>query len=261
VSIPGFRLSQLSRAKFLRALYDVVAEIESSESSETFARLKELLIAAGEHADQDIRGLCRLTEKIRPEMTKDALLALVVPIERKFGRSLLDHDFMVTSLDKTEPARIHPLTIVADNIRSAFNIGAILRTADCLGAKEVVFTGYTATPEVERVQKTAMGADLAVRWRWVPHISQIMDELEHQNVPLVALETLAEGNHSLFEFKFPPACAIILGNERHGLNLEIIARCEHRVTIPVFGIKNSMNVGIALGVCGYEIIRQWSSSP
>ena len=54
---------------------------------------------------------------------------------------------------------------------------------------------------------------------------------------------------------------LLLGNERHGLAPELLARCDSVVRLPSRGVKNSMNVGVAFGMCGYEIVRQWTSLP
>jgi tRNA G18 (ribose-2'-O)-methylase SpoU len=57
----------------------------------------------------------------------------------------------------------------------------------------------------------------------------------------------------------PAACALILGNERHGVDESLLKECDAIVRIPCQGVKNSLNVGVAFGICGYEIARQWSS--
>ena len=62
-------------------------------------------------------------------------------------------------------------------------------------------------------------------------------------------------------YAFPRGgCALLLGNERHGVSPELLAKCDGVVQLPSRGMKNSMNVGVAFGMCGYEISRQWEQA-
>ena len=65
------------------------------------------------------------------------------------------------------------------------------------------------------------------------------------------------------EYSFPHGgggVALLLGNERHGLSPELLSLCDGVVRLPCRGVKNSLNVGVALGMCGHEILRQWLCS-
>ena len=59
------------------------------------------------------------------------------------------------------------------------------------------------------------------------------------------------------EYEWPAECALLLGNERHGLDAGLLKKCDAVVRLPALGVKNSMNVGVALGMTGHEILRQW----
>jgi len=87
-----------------------------------------------------------------------------------------------------------------------------------------------------------------------------IDELRAAGVPVVAVETVAGAPYA-HEFAFPPppaGCALLLGNERHGLAPELLARCDAVVRLPCRGLKNSLNVAVALGMCAHEAARQWA---
>ena len=95
-------------------------------------------------------------------------------------------------------------------------------------------------------------------WRWCRDTATTILELRAQGTHVVALETVA-GMPYASEYAFPRAgCALLLGNERHGIAPELLALCDGVVRLPSRGVKNSMNVGVALGMCGYEIVRQWT---
>jgi tRNA G18 (ribose-2'-O)-methylase SpoU len=79
-----------------------------------------------------------------------------------------------------------------------------------------------------------------------------------QGLTVVALETV-EGSPVAHDYVFPRQCALLLGNERHGVEPRHIAMCDAVVQIPCRGVKNSLNVATAFGICAYEMTRQWSS--
>ena len=76
---------------------------------------------------------------------------------------------------------------------------------------------------------------------------------------VIALETVKD-QPNIYEFRFPSkmeGCVLLLGNERHGIEVDLLKRCDAIVRIPCYGVKNSLNVGVAFGICGYEVVRQW----
>ena len=119
--------------------------------------------------------------------------------------------------------------------------------------------GYTATPDDTQVQRTAMGTAELVPWVWRKDTDAAIDELRKSGVPVIALET-ARSATPTHEFSFPRSgVALLLGNERHGLAPALLVRCDGIVKLPSIGVKNSLNVAVALGMCAHEIARQWSA--
>jgi len=105
-----------------------------------------------------------------------------------------------------------------------------------------------------------MGTHAAVAWEWRRRAESAIDELRAAGVPVVAVETVAGAPYA-HDFAFPPppaGCALLLGNERHGLAPELLARCDAVVRLPCRGLKNSLNVAVALGMCAHEAARQWA---
>jgi len=173
---------------------------------------------------------------------------------RQHSRGLRDADFIVTEHDRRGAAggaagaarREIPLVVVCDNLRSAFNVGSvplspppfqiavptfpllseaglfpgrsIFRTSECVGAKEVVLCGYTATPSDAGTAKAAMGMHELVPWRWERAAADAIAAARAQGLSVVALET-AEGCPEAHRFAFPRGgVALVLGNERYGLS-------------------------------------------
>lgn len=154
------------------------------------------------------------------------------------------------------------LIVILYNIRSTYNVGAILRTCDGLGVDEVIFTGYTpfldkGLPHEQeklrkQIHKTALGAEESVVWHRDDDIFHIIDECHQRGYRVAALE---QGEHSinLAENHDFSDTALILGEEVHGIPAEILEKCDDLLEIPMRGIKESFNVSVATGIALWEI--------
>lgn len=251
--------------KALSRIVELFHRLEKSRSreesfTEVSPELHELIHAIGElesSLDPLVQRLAEIKKHLLPPMTLKHFSAFSLPFERLLQRSVQDDDFLVLEGDATAAAAPEklPLVFVLDNIRSAFNVGSCLRTAECLGAEKVYLCGYTPSPEQDKVARTAMGTENFVAWQAVPETAALLRELRAKAYHLVALET-AEKALSLYE-DFPPVpCAFIVGNERFGLAPELLALCDEVRKIPLRGQKNSLNVGVCLAVAGFEWSRQ-----
>lgn len=145
------------------------------------------------------------------------------------------------------------LFVILHNIRSCFNVGAIFRIADAVGAEKIFLTGYTPSPEtnLEKIKKTALGAEKFVNWEKTKHLSKLIDFLKKDRVKIVALET---EKNALPYFKFRPKfpLAILLGNEKRGINKKILKKVDIILKIPMFGKKESLNVAVAFGIAAFD---------
>ncbi len=150
-----------------------------------------------------------------------------------------------------------PLIVVLENIRSAFNVGSVLRTADAFLLQAVYTTGYTAHPPHKEISKTALGADKTVRNIHFNKTSLAIQELKKEQYKIVAAEQVV-GSNLLHQFKFNPKekIAIIFGNEVTGVEQETINSCDGCIEIPQLGMKHSLNVSVAAGVVLWELVRQ-----
>lgn len=145
------------------------------------------------------------------------------------------------------------LFVILHNIRSCFNVGAIFRIADAVGVKKVFLTGYTPSPETnpEKIKKTALGAEKFVSWEKIKNLSKLIDSLKKEKIKIVALETERK---ALLYFKFKPKfpLAILLGNEKRGINKKILKKVDIILKIPMFGKKESLNVAVAFGIVAFH---------
>jgi len=150
-----------------------------------------------------------------------------------------------------------PIHIVLDNLRSAFNVGAIFRLADAARAAAVIPCGYTAHPPHHKLEQTSLGTTDSVPWQRFAQTTDAVDELRRAGVQVVALET-AESATPFHRFDFAFPVGLVLGNEALGVSQAVLARCDGVVQIPVFGYKNSVNVATAAAIVLYELLRRGS---
>lgn len=145
--------------------------------------------------------------------------------------------------------------IIAHNIRSLFNVGTIFRTSDALGVDKIYLTGYTGHPPASQIAKVALGSENTVPWEYQPNISRLLSKLKKQGVKIVALE-LGQGAIVYNKFKPEFPLALLLGNEVRGVSKPLLQKVDQTIYLPMHGQKESLNVGVAMGVAGYYI-RQY----
>ncbi len=152
----------------------------------------------------------------------------------------------------------HPslqFALLLDNIRSAWNVGSIFRTADGLGFSHAYLCGITPTPDNEAVTKTALGAEDSVPWSYHKDAVRLAKGLKKEGWRILGLEETA-GAKALTEIK--PASAevnslLIVGNEITGIDPELLELCEDVYRIPMHGGKKSLNVAIAFSIAAWTI--------
>ena len=152
----------------------------------------------------------------------------------------------------------NPVSIVLDNLRSAFNVGSVFRLADACRCAEVITCGYTARPPHHKLEQAALGATRAVPWRAAPDVAAALAELRAGGVQLVAVETAKRATR-YDRFEYRPPVALVFGNEALGLSAATLEACDGVVDIPVAGFKNSINVAAAAGIVLYDLClrRGW----
>lgn len=160
-------------------------------------------------------------------------------------------------LEALSPIPRQPLHVVLDNIRSAYNVGAMFRTADACAVAHVHLCGMSAHPPHKKLEKTALGAFDYVPWTYHERTSDCLAALRAEGIALVAAE-VCEGAVPLTGFQWPRPAAVIVGNEVNGIAERHLTRCEHVVQIPMNGYKNSINVATAFGILLYDATAQWA---
>ncbi|MBM3288752.1 MAG: RNA methyltransferase [Candidatus Hydrogenedentes bacterium] len=153
----------------------------------------------------------------------------------------------------------NPIHVVLDNLRSAFNVGSIFRTADAGAVAHVHLCGMTSYPPNKKLEKTALGALDYVPWTHHSDTRAALERLRGEGVESVAIEAI-DGAPAHTAFDWPRPVAIVFGNEVTGIGADVLGLCGATVQIPMRGFKNTINVATAFGVVMYEVLRQWDAA-
>ncbi len=157
------------------------------------------------------------------------------------------------------------LCLIIHNVRSAYNVGSIFRTADAAGVKKIYLTGYTPAPHIREenpyftqsqkmIKKTALGAENLVAWEKIDKIGSLIKKLKSRKFSVISLEQ-NEKSADFRKFKYSFPCALILGNEISGISQGILKVSDKIIAIPMRGGKESLNVTVAAGIAIYEILK------
>lgn len=153
----------------------------------------------------------------------------------------------------------NPVRVIIENVRSAFNVGSILRTADALALEHVYLAGFTADGNHPGVHKSALGAQDTVPWSVARTAEDAMDDARSLGCTIAALEiTDSPTAVSDLTAEHFPIC-LVVGNELDGVSDSVLAKCDLAIELPQYGAKHSLNVAVAFGVAGYDLVRRRGS--
>ncbi len=161
------------------------------------------------------------------------------------------------SVDEVKRSEKNKVIAVLENIRSAYNVGSVFRTADAFLIESIYITGYTARPPHKEIIKTALGAQDSVDWKYFQSSKQAIEDLRSKDYKIFAVEQaidsiLLENMNNFFTEKV----AFIFGNEVSGVEQETILHCDGCIEIPQFGMKHSLNISVAAGIVLWEAVKK-----
>lgn len=161
------------------------------------------------------------------------------------------------SVEEFKESNKFPIIVVLENIRSAYNVGSVFRTADAFLIEAIYIIGYSAKPPHKEIKKTALGAEETVKWKYFKTTDEAMDELRVKGFNVYAAEQ-AEGSYKLNAIGFEPdeKIAVVFGNEVTGVEQSSIQLCDGCIEIPQLGMKHSLNIATAAGVVLWELVKQ-----
>lgn len=160
------------------------------------------------------------------------------------------------------------LILVLHEIRSAQNVGAILRSAACFGVKEVVMSGITPYPQIDSdvrlphqiaktqraIAKTALGAEELVVSSHIDGLPTYIEQMRNKGFLIIALEQ-APTSQQLQKIDISDKTLLIVGNEVSGVEPAILEKADVVAEIPMLGKKESLNVAVATGIALFHLTK------
>ena len=154
------------------------------------------------------------------------------------------------------------MRLIALDIRSLHNVGAIFRSADAFSVEKLYLCGITGVPPRKEISKTALGSEQRVVWEYSQDVNLLVEELKQNGFLIIALET---GDRSVsiisilrnLNIKVDEVgnkkIVLIVGNEVEGISTSVLDLCDSIVNIPMTGDKKSLNVSVATGIALFAI--------
>jgi len=166
-----------------------------------------------------------------------------------------NHDRSLSEANALHPQR-QPLIVLLDNIRSAHNVGNILRAAEAARVTNVYLCGITPTPPNPKVLKTALRSAAYVPHQHAGSTMDVVRDLQAQGVTVYGVETTSTST-SLWDVEMTQPLALVFGNEVVGVHADVLEVCDGVVRVPMLGVKNSLNVATCASIVMWEVLRQW----
>ncbi len=156
-------------------------------------------------------------------------------------------------LKKAEEKGQPPFVIICDKITDPHNLGAIIRTANCVGAHGVIIPKRNAAGVNSVVMKTSAGALEYTPVAKVTNIASTIDELKKSGLWITAADM---DGQPMYDIDFNGAVGLVIGSEGNGISRLVREKCDFVASIPMNGEINSLNASVAASVLMYEVLRQ-----
>jgi TrmH family RNA methyltransferase len=144
--------------------------------------------------------------------------------------------------------------LVAENIEKPGNLGALLRTADAVGADGVIALGRSVDPWNQNCIRASLGGVFSVGVVSC-EVDEFFDFAESRSIQTIAA-ALSPTSIDAFNADLTGSIALILGSEAFGLSDKVLSRVSSQVVLPMRGVCDSLNVSVAGGVLAYEVLRR-----
>ena len=232
----SYDFPSMTRAAYTKRLAEIVLR-DPALPSPAAAELRSLIDA--EVFDE--RRVCNCA--------RNHLLAIIGTFPAEWDLVIAPHAFPFDNNGTVRQRGFYPgMCVYAEDIRSPFNLGSIFRSAEAFGVDTVYLSPFCADPRQTRALRSGMGCIETLGWE-----RKALADLPHE-LPIFALET---GGTPIFEFAFPKRGICLIGSEELGLSPQALDCAEYgRVSIPMKGLKASLNVGVAFGV----LLASWTQS-
>lgn len=147
-----------------------------------------------------------------------------------------------------------PFVVILDEITDVHNLGAIIRSAECLGAHGIIIPKRRAAQVNGIVSKSSAGAIEYLPVVRVNNISQTLDELKNKGLWIFGADM--DAKKYIYDEKYDLPIGLVIGNEGKGIGRLVKEKCDILIKIPMHGNVNSLNASCATSIIIYEVIKQ-----
>lgn len=170
---------------------------------------------------------------------------------------LTTKEILQENQSRTAPEKLTRVKILLHNIRSMHNVGSTFRSADAFGISELILSGYTPIPPRTEINKTAIGAEEFVPWKYFEDGTEAIKSLKKDDYYILGLEQTVQSTPLPdFDTAAYDKIGLVFGNEITGIDDELLPFIDEFVVIPQFGQKHSLNVSVAAGVVLYGLLEK-----
>lgn len=217
--------------------------------------IEKVMISQGQNPSLGrIIALCK-EKKIKLTSVEKSVLDKLSVSKSHQGIIAVATDFKYSDFeeifDKENP--YGKLIIILDGINDPHNLGAIIRTADCVGANGIVISKHRCCGVTETAVKVSSGASAHVKVAKVNNINDIIRRLKEENITVFCADM---GGDSAYRTNLTGDIAVVIGGEGEGVHALTKKLCGGTVSLPQLGMVNSLNASVAAGAVLYECVRQ-----
>lgn len=157
-------------------------------------------------------------------------------------------------VDETFANGNDPFIVILDGITDVRNFGAIVRTCEAIGVDAIVVPTKASARIASDAVKTSAGALFHIKICKTNSLSNTINYLKNSGLSIAG--ATEKGSELLYQSTLTGPIALIMGDEEEGINPHNLGLCTHKLNIPMHGKTGSLNVSVAFGIIGYEILRQ-----
>lgn len=247
------KLNSFPPEKVIKILCDQAYFIEKNPNHQkALAKLAKYHRFLENNPDERIQKLNKEFNKVK-QMDYQFQIYLM-NLERHLDQSVNDYQFLMDQGDLTQRTTTLPLVCLLDSVRSAHNVGAMFRNAECFGCEKIILTGLSPRGDHPQVLKTAMGTERVIPWEYSQSARARIEEYKQQGYSVWAVEKKQVAIDISQLNSIPPKLVLVFGHEQFGISNELLQISDQVICIEMLGVKNSLNVAVAQGICLQKVV-------
>jgi 23S rRNA (guanosine2251-2'-O)-methyltransferase len=245
-------LLNMDSEKQMKVLYTLATFIEVNHHLTDSTHFKKLHKYHQFLDNSDLEFIQKLNKEFHKVRAIDYQFEIyLMNLERLLGQSKKEYDFLVNTKDNNSSSELkEKLSIICllDSVRSAHNVGAMIRNAECFNIHSLILTGLTPKADHPQVIKTAMDCDKIVATEYHKNAIDYIQVKKAEGFEIWAIETANNATHLKDITSRPQKLILLFGHEHYGLSHELLKLSDKIIDIELYGQKNSLNVSISQGI-------------